>query len=994
MKRAVFLPLIGFVATFPCLAVEQPAGLSKPAGPLAPREELATFQVPRGFTVELAAAEPDVIDPVALAFDEDGRLFVVEMRGYPNAGVGEGKPNLPGRVKLLEDRDGDGYFEHSTVYVDDLRFPTGVTCWRGGVIIGNAPDLLYCKDTDGDGRADVRRVLYTGFGIKNIQQLVNGLQFHFDTWVHGCNGSNDTVLTSPGRPGGQPVALRGRHFRFKPDDLASLEPTSGGGQYGLAADDWGNWFTCTNSQHLRHIVLPDHYLKRNPHLAVPAVVLDIPDGVREHGPAAKVHRISPFEPWRVERTTRRKGGPDAKRFAATELVPGGYITSACGLVVYRGGAYPREYHGNVFVCDPANNLIHRDILMPAGPTFTATRPAGDCEFLASTDTWFRPVFLCLGPDGCLYVADFYREIIETPLSLPEDIQKRYNLQSRQRGRIWRIAWTGGVREKGAPKLSKAGTRELLGELAHANAWRRLTAQRLLIERQAQDAVDSLRTLAGSSDSELARLHALYTLEGLGALDATRLEAALRDPSAGVREHALRLAEPYLDREPKLRELALALVDDPAPRVRFQLAFTLGSLKPDANAAAALARLARRDGANPWAQTAILSSARHHAAFLLRELLPHDDVAPQLLARLAGLVAAGGDEAEIERALLALTAVKDRPTPRQLLVLDGMAQHLARRGRPLAKRMSEQTAAGKQLTDFMAHTARLAAAEETTLADRLAAVRLLGHGPFAASAPLQKLLTPQYPAEVQIAAVQALSGMSDPQVAEVLLAGWSAYSPVVRREVQEALFARPDRLSALLSAVEKGEVLAAHLDLARRELLLKHPNPALRTRAKALFAGQVPPERKNVVEEYQAVLDLKGDPARGKVAFKKHCATCHRLENEGFEVGPELLAVLKNKSADTLLIDILDPSREVDPRFLNYIVSDRDGRLFTGIIASETAASLVLRRAERAEDTLLRADIDMIQSTAKSLMPEGFEKQMTRQELADVIAYLLSVTEKR
>src|SRR5262249_41847598 len=197
-------------------------------------------------------------------------------------------------------------------------------------------------------------------------------------------------------------------IRSGPDEPASLEPTTGGGQYGLTPDVSGRWFTATNSQHLRHLVLPDQYLRRNPDLAVPATTLDIPD----HGAACKVHRISPFEAWRVERTTRRAEGPDAQRFPATELVPGGFITSACSPLVYAAADFPEPYRGNVFVCDPANNVIHRDVLVPNGATFIAKRGDAECEFFASTDTWCRPVWLTLGPDGAIYVLDFYREVIE------------------------------------------------------------------------------------------------------------------------------------------------------------------------------------------------------------------------------------------------------------------------------------------------------------------------------------------------------------------------------------------------------------------------------------------------------------------------------------------------------------------------------------------------------------------------------------------------------
>jgi putative heme-binding domain-containing protein len=293
--------------------------------------------------------------------------------------------------------------------------------------------------------------------------------------------------------------------------------------------------------------------------------------------------------------------------------------------------------------------------------------------------------------------------------------------------------------------------------------------------------------------------------------------------------------------------------------------------------------------------------------------------------------------------------------------------------------------------FFTRAAAAARDEKRPAAERAAAARLLGYGPFATAPPvLRELLAPRHPGEVQLAAVRALSLHPQPQVAGLLLAPWASYSPGVRREVLEALFARADRLAGLLDAIEKKQVLAGQLEPFRLQQLRKHPNSRLRRRALALLAGQVAPDRQKVVEAYRPALDLKADAARGKEVFKKNCATCHRLENVGVEVGPDLLSALRNKSRETLLIDILDPSREVDPRYLNYLVTTKAGRQFTGMIAAETASSVTLRRAEKAEDTILRSEIDEIQATAKSLMPEELEKQLTKQDLADVIAYLQSV----
>ncbi len=991
------LPALALV--LPGLLFAEPPPGKPPAGPLSPTEELATFRVPKGFRVELVAAEPQVVDPVAMAFDEEGRIFVAEMRGYPNGGVAEGDVTS-GRIRLLEDRDGDGIYETATVYADHLRFPTAVMPWKGGLLVANAPDILALEDTDGDGKADRTHRLYTGFGLKNIQQLINSLQWGLDNWVYGVAGNNGGSITAPEAPGMPPVALNGRGVRFHPETPGSLEPTTGGGQYGLAPDDWQNWFTATNSQHLRHMVLPDHYLRRNPALPVAAVTLDIPD----HGAACKVHRISPFEAWRVERTERRAKGPDAQRFPSTELVPGGFITSACSPIVYAADLFPAAYHGNTFVCDPANNLVHRDLLEPKGATFTARRADPDSEFLASTDTWFRPVHLSIGPDGALYVLDFYREAIESPLSLPEDIKKKMNLESRGRGRIWRIVPEGQrTKDKGRrtkPALRKAPVEQLVKHLADPNIWWRLTAQRLLVERQDRSAVKALATLARNAELAPGRAHALWTLRGLGALGDELIVEALKDRDAGVREQALRLADERLAKSEPLRRVVVPLVDDPSPRVRFQLAFTLGEADAP-ELVAALARVARKDVADPWTQTAVLSSASHIAPELL-EALTHDrqfaanpdPLQLQFLTRLTGLVAARNTDAHLARVLALLGDPADN-SAWQLALLNGLGQGLANTARPLNRLWDapppELKDAIQKALPFFQRAAATLRKPRAPVAERLAAARLLGNGPFALALPaLQDGLGPQNPAEVQLAAVRALSAHDSGRVPEVLLAGWTGYSPGIRREVLEALFARPARLTALLDAVEAKKVQAGQIEPARVDQLRKYPDAKVRQRALALLAAQTTADRRKIMEQYGSALDLKADPTRGKLMFKKTCATCHRLENEGVEVGPDLLSALRNKSKEQLLSDILDPSREVDPRYINYQVTTKAGRTFSGMIAAETASSITLRRAEKAEDTILRSQIDEIQATPKSVMPEGLEMQLSKQDLANVIAYLRQV----
>ncbi len=974
--------LIAFFAFSLAAAPQPPLKLDGPK-PLSPRDEQATFRLPADLRMDLAAAEPDVVDPVAMAFDEDGRLFVAEMRAYPNEGIGTGAISS-GRIRLLEDRDADGFYEKSTVFADKLRLPTSVMPYKGGVLVADPPEIAFLRDTDGDGKADERRTLYTGFGLANIQQMINSLQWGLDNWVHGAAGSNGGTVqsTQVAKPA---LELRGRGVRFRPDVPGSLQATSGGGQFGIAADDWGQWFTATNSQHLRHIVLPDHYLQRNPFLAVAAVSTNIPD----HGAACKVHRISPFESWRVERTRRRKESEAAKNFSPTELVPGGYSTSTCGTLVYRGDALPKNYYGQVFVCDPANNLIHRDALVPSGATFIGKRVDDNCELLASTDNWFRPVNLTLGPDGCIYVCDFYREAIETPLSLPDDIKKALNLHSRERGRIWRIRPAHGTL-RGRPGLGKASSAELVTHLSDANAWWRMTAQRLLVERQDKTVVPELVKLAEASASPLGRLHALCALDGLGSLSESLIIQALHDRSDGVRENALRLADSKLSTSASLREAVPALADDAAARVRFQLALTLGEADGP-GMAAALAKIASHPDTDSWTQTAVLSSVRKTAPQLLALLHAKRQATP-LLQRLAEIAGASAENADLA-AVFALLHSSNANDDRDIAILEGLGAGLRNGGKALAKLWDEPPAALRNALDaarpFFVRAAATASNDKETLAQRVAAARLLSYGPFTiAKEPLITLIHPQQPHELQLAGLRALSAHDHADVPELLFASWISYSPNMRREVIESLFARSDRLHKLLDAIAAKQVLASQLGPTRLQQLRNHANAAIRQRAQKLLAQTAEPGRQTVIDHYQQALKLDGDATRGKKLFAKTCAVCHRLENVGVEVGADLRAVLGTKKPAALLIDILDPSREVDPRYIDYLVTTQAGQVASGMIAAETASSVTLRRAEKVEDTILRTQIDTIQATARSLMPEGLEMQLATQDVADVIAYLL------
>ena len=967
------------LAVGPELGPEPRPSLRVPA--LEPAEALKTFRTRDGFRMELVAAEPQVMDPVAAAYDEDGRLYVVEMRDYPD-------PHQPGevplgRVRLLEDRDGDGVYETSRVFAEGLPWPTGIACWDGGVFVTAAPDVWYLKDTDGDGKADVRRKVYSGFVVYNVQALVNGLQWGVDNRIYGVTAGNGGEIRPADKPDAAPVSVRGRDFRFDPAG-GKFEAVSGTAQFGNAFDDWYNRFLCANRLVAGHVVLPNHYLARNPHLAVPRVVQDC--AAEGAGEPITMYQVSPAEPWREVRTKRYHD--EGQKLPLSEMVVKGVFTSGTGITIYRGAAYPEKYRGQAFVGNVAGNLIHRRNLKPDGATFVAERADPETEFVASTDIWFRPVNFVNAPDGTLHVLDMYREVVEHPWSIPDDIKARLDLTSgRDRGRIYRLALPDFKRPK-PPRLGSASTEELVATLENPNAWWRETAQRLLYQRQDRSAVAPLRRLARESKSPLARLHALWTLEGLGALEAADVARALKEPAPGLREHALRLAEPRLKGSPELAEAVRSLADDSEARVRFQAALTLGEV-PDDAATQALVRIAKRDARDPWLRLAVLSSAAGRADRLMESLakVKPDESGFALLAQLAAVVGARNQRPEIDRAL-ALVAGPDLPRKEQRTLLLGLGEGLLRAGKTLSGlKLAPASPAGKLLDELWGEAERTAADETAGVAERTKALQLLAHADFGRSGKVfLSLLDPRQPPELQLAAVRALRSTAAPAVPELLLERWRGYSPAVRGEVVAALSARPAWTKVLLDAIAGGRVAAAHIDPPRRAALLKHRDPKLRARAEELLGSTARTPRSEVVARYRPALDKAGDIARGRVVFQRECASCHLAGNVGHNVGPTI-ASLGSPSPEALLVAVLDPNREVDPRYLEYRLTTADGRTFNGIIASETATSVTLRRADGASETILRSEIEELTSTGQSLMPEGLEQRIRVEEMADLLAFL-------
>jgi len=974
----------------------------------SPQEALETFRLRDGYRLELVAHEPDVIDPVAISFDENGRLYVVEMRDYPftsdknNLTTSELAETQPtGRVRLLEDTDNDGRVDKSTVFLDGVHWPTGIVYADGGVFVSAAPDIIFARDNDGDGVADVREVHYSGFGRRNVQALVNGLRLGLDTRIYGSAGRNGGDVRSLRIEGDPKYSSRSGDFRFRPGE-ALESVSSAGGQFGMCFDDFGHRFACSNSDHARHVVIGEHYLSRNPWLAATSVSRSIP----VDGGAAPVFRTSSAEPWRIVRTRWRAGSKNAKkRFASTELVPIGFFTSATGLLVHGGDAYGDELRGDLLVGDVGGNLVHRKRLTRVGQSFRAERPdrTERDEFLTSSDNWFRPTQLVNAPDGSIYILDMYRETIEHPYSIPERIKRHLALTGgNDRGRIYRLVRDGAPRRK-IQKLGSLNTRALAVALDSRNVWTRRTAARLLVERREQDTAVRVRERLAATSSPLAKIHALYVLSAIDALASQDVDQALRDESSEVRRHATRLFEELAMPTEELRRSIVRLESDPSAQVRFQLALTLGSLRSD-EAAVALAGIVTQDHADSWTRLAALASSAHHGSKLLAALVERPDFlespnAERFLERLAEIQGAKPNQESVSSALSAIASIPNdsksaRHARLRAALLRGLGRGLGRRGTSLQALLASSGSASegsKKSIDAVIRDARrtLGDAKQGLESRRLAA-RLVAFAPVSeALEALGEALQPDESVELQIAVVQSLSAISSKDVAETLVEAWPRMSPRVRREATEALFRRDERLVVLLDALREGRVSPVDLEPARHKQLRDYPETHIRDRARRELAPPKETPRSEVVARYRKALEIRGDAKRGAIVVEKTCATCHRARGKGHAVGPDLESLSRN-SPESLVLQILDPNREVDPKHLAYTAVTRDGRVLTGRIAEETPTSVRLLRGEGASDTILRSELLSLTSTKLSLMPDDLEKTVTIEQLADVLAFIASL----
>ncbi|MDF1859169.1 MAG: HEAT repeat domain-containing protein, partial [Verrucomicrobiales bacterium] len=915
---------------------EEPKGL-------APDKALDSIHIPNGYEVQLVAAEPLVQDPVAIDWGADGKLWVAEMADYPG-GI-DGKSG--GRIRYLEDSDGDGVYDKSNLFLEGLNYPSGVMSFRKGILITAAPDIFYAEDTNGDGKADLREVLFTGFKQGNQQLRVNGLRWGLDNWIHCANGSHHASYAS-GIKIESPVSkqtfeLGSLDFRFDPEN-AVLETLSGPSQFGRTRDDWGNWFGLQNSYPLWHYVLEHRYLARNPDFATP-------------------------DPRRILTGRNPLVFPakaPQKRFH--NFSQSGRYTSACAPMVYRDKLLFDGPNTSTFTCEPFHNLVQRMSLRRDGASFKAERSEtkDDLDFFASEDRWCRPVMARTGPDGALWIVDMYRYMIEHPDWLPaagKAEMKPHERLGETQGRIYRVIRKGS-NPRPFPEFTKASASELVKHLASENGIIRDMAHRLLIERGDQSVFAELTAIAKTHEFDQARLHALCVLDGLGRIDVELLQSACRDSHPEIRRHALRLVESRWDEHPTLLTEAIRLVDDPSAAVRLQVACSLGESKgPEAGKA--LAKLMVRDASDVSIRSAVFSSAVPHFDHLARAALEKGVLIDELLQ-------IGGNQSRDALVSRLATPGKDGFRPGQL--------------RSLAGWLDQHPDVSPELATVIEQARNLLGKDDAPLSLRTAATTLLGRQPQEQTTDLKlltQLLAPQTGSELKLAAIDALARVGGDELPDRLLQNWPGHLPRERSRILDTLLRREEWTAACLSAIENGTVARGDLDASRRQLLLTHKDPAIRkTAQRVLQAGKRQPQ----IQAFRTALKLEGDQTRGRVVFEKLCATCH-LPPGGLPMnGPDLRSIT-DRSADGLFSSILDPNQSVDPTYAGYSATLGDGAVLFGRVLSESSSHITLRLLDGTDRQLRRAEIKSLSNSGLSLMPEGLEAGMTQQDLADLIRFV-------
>jgi putative membrane-bound dehydrogenase-like protein len=932
------------------LAAEPPDAKQPP--PLDPR----LFQTQPGLRIEVVATEPLVYAPSAMAFDADGRLFVTEMRDYPDQR--DQTPHL-GRVRVLEDTDGDGTFDSATVFADNLAWPSAIACFNGGVYVAATPQVIYLKDTEGHGTANVHTVIFNNFGGTNApdrERLLANFTWGPDLRIHALTAGLAGEITTPAAPDNGTFDLYAQDVSFDPRTL-QLAPEPGPARSGLSFDFRGRKWVSDERRPLRVAMRSARYYARNPTYA-PAQ-----DFVDALSPATAIFPLLSSTATNEVASLSPTNAPGSNRLSTA------WIKNARGLHIYQGTALPPTYRGTAFIADELAGIVFRAHLRDAGLAAVAARGTNESrtEFLRSRDPEFRPRHLTTGPDGALYIADMR--------------------VGGNAGRIYRVVPVG-FKQPAPARLSKQPARELAGLLADTNSWQRETAARLLWENQDPSARSLLTNMLHNARAGQTRYAAACVLTAIGYSQEPWIGRALRDPDDRVREQGLRAVERSL-RDGNISDALWSQVqpmaNDPSIHVRRQLAWTLGSIRRDERNPM-LATLVRRDPENIWVQDAVLSSLNEYTGpfftLLASEASFRNTPAGEaFLYNVATMVGAAGEG----NGVAAVIDWAASMPPRTVMgLVAALGEGFRRNGTSLAA-----VDAARRLQPVYLEALDAIGNSSIPEAMRLNAVRLIGVGPYTyeeASELLLLLPGSSAPPLVQAAAINALGRYSAPPLFTNVVSRWTALPPTLRPVVVSSLLSHAERVLGVVALLGRGTIPRAELLYQDANLLRFYPNEEVSGPAGRLL-GPVPVERPEVLQAFEPVLRMRGVAENGRRVFLARCGSCHKLGMDGQEFGPDLAGV-KVDGKDAILTAILEPNYQVRPGYEAWFVQTRALENYVGIVEMPHPTTLVIRRPAGQRITMSRANALVIDPQRWSPMPVGLEQGLTPQQMADLLEYLM------
>lgn len=943
-----------------------------------------SFTIEEGFEMVRVAAEPLINDPVDLEFTEDGEVLVLEMPGYP-------LEDRQSRILLLQDLNKDGIYDSSAVFADSLQLASSIMPYRKGVLVAAPPYLLFAKDTDSDKIADRIDTLMGGFSTGNLQHNYNGLTFNLDNWIYAVNGGNSGKPYWWGKPE-EAMDLRGDDFRFNLDTkvLERIGESSGG--FGLATDHAGHLYETHNLEHISHLVFQDRYQK-DTRLLKDHTLTVISD--HEENGLARIYPIGEQE--------SRVNHPEQS----------GYFSGACGITFYGGGAFGKYYDETVWVADVVLNLIHVDKLSTNGASFKASRMLEGRDFIASTDRSFRPVNMSVGPDGAMYIVDMYRQVIEHPEWIPDDIEKSLDLNAgKDKGRIYRVTAKNNKAAEFDFSVFKSNE-GLISALSNPNQWVVRTAHRLLMDADLNDRDFTELNNLSEKGNVVAATHALWILHGKQKLSEQSLVAALSSKSSSVREHALTIAEDFLKKNEKVAAAVLEKLTDSDPRVRMQASLsvsTAGGMDETLllNALEKVVDLPMDD----WQIAAWTLAGKDISGTLFSKVASKKfDAAKTALSSLA--LAAARDE---NRALQVLKSVSETGISPEIKksVLDkllaGQPAFSASSKPEVVKALQVIESSGDvsliSTCASIRHQAGLSPSPEFVALsqkalDRLAdtsmpdSIRVLQFDliqflPYKQkSEVLFSCLNNREPLKIQESALRQLAAYDENEIGYRIVKTWQGLGPQLRRYASDLLLYKEMNHDALLDGLEQGVINIGEMNFdleRRRQLLWWTDNKQTRSRAEKLFTDSGVSTRIEALEKMKPALALQGIPDKGLVVFQNMCSSCHQYGNLGNQVGP-VLTEINRKSKESIMHEIVDPNSAVDTKYINHRVDTKAGEIHMGIIEKETDQYVVIKKMGGTSVTVYKQDISNFTSLGTSLMMEGLESNMSHQDMADLLSYL-------